>query len=61
MIKISASGLVIGIGIFILTIFLGQALPVYLTDLTTAQLETLKVFLLFVGMSSIFIGTIQRG
>ena len=56
----SLSGLIIGIGIFIFSLFLALALPVYLTALTGQILDILIVFLLFIGFVAIFIGALDR-
>ncbi len=52
--------MVVGIGIFILSLFLAQALPPFLTTVNTASLDLLKIFFLFIGSASIFIGATSK-
>lgn len=53
------TGLITGVAIFILCLFLAQALPEYLTALTSQTLDILKTFLLFLGVGAIFIGALK--
>jgi len=50
------NGLIIGIAIFILTMSLASAVPVYLSPVPAESLDLIKIFFLFIGAGSIFIG-----
>ena len=56
----SVSGFIAGILIFILCLFLAQAVPTFLTTLTSQALDLLKIFFLFAGVSAIFIGALSK-
>ncbi len=51
-----ASGFIIGVFFFFISIFLAQAVPVFLTAVPDETLDILKIALLFIGAGSIFIG-----
>ncbi len=57
----SVGMLIVGISIFILTLFLAQAVPSFLPTVDAESLDILKVFFLFIGSASIFIGATDKG
>lgn len=56
----SIAGLIIGGCIAILCLFLTTSIGTFLPDLTTAQLDILKIFFMMLGLSSVFIGFMSR-
>ena len=53
-------GLITGVGIFLLTMFISVIAPTSLPDLSTSAVAVLQVFLLFIGISSVFVGAISK-
>jgi len=51
---------IVGISIFILALFMAQAVPLYLTTIPTGTLDLLKIFFLFIGVASVFIGALTK-
>lgn len=54
------AGLVIGLLIMMLCLFLAQAAPVYFTSLTSQALDLLKLFLLMFGIAALVVGGMSK-
>ncbi len=58
--KGSIGGLIVGVILFMLALFINQAMPVYLPDLSQNILDTAQTLFLILGFAGIFVGALHR-